>query len=149
MIVYRRKPVIVEVFAFGVQPQPQWFVDATYMGENHIEGNGTFASYRLKESKRILKICDGDMVIKYGSNIWVCERESFGNLYELAVPEEDRPQTQASMAVAAMVVGAMGICIAMALGSWFGAGVGWMAMAAIIFLMMFIGLFRSTGEVEE
>lgn len=150
MTVYRRKPVEVESFFFGVQPQPQWFIDAVQTGEWHDDGSGRmFASFRLKDSKRILKLYDGDAVIQYKRMIWVCERDSFGVLYELPLAPEAEEMTQASPAVAAMVVGTAGTSLCIALGYWLGAGWGWFLVAVLILLMGITGLIAAAVQEDR
>lgn len=129
MTTYIRKPVRVEAFQFGAQPQPQWFIDMTHLGLA-IEG---MASFRCRKDARLLKVMDGDYIICWDDVLWVCEGDKFASLYQIPLGDEwvvvemepSPAERLAESAIFFLLTG--GVITSVAIGALFGIGWGWLA----------------------
>lgn len=147
MTIYRRKAVAVEAFQYYHEPQPQWFVDATHNGEIYDDGGRTLSTFRIKGSGRVLRMNDGDFVIKRGDKLWVCERDMFPDLYEVPVAEAISVEAAHAQQVTVGMVNitaALTVCIG--LGFAFGAAVGWILAGVCLFVLSSIMLARMRQE---
>lgn len=142
MAVYVRRAVKVEAFAFGLEPQPQWFIDRTNAGLA-IDG---MASFRVKKNARSLKLMHGDYVIMHNDLLWVCESEEFPGLYVLWRGEEEPVPTQVELqSVSLVLMGGFFLCIGV--GYLLGAGAGWIA-TGIYAVVLGIYLWRNTHREQ-
>lgn len=84
---YRKKPVIIEAFQYGVDPRPEWFDDAvtndtirTFDADIKLE-EVAFCNIRTLEG--IMKGKAGDFIIQgVNGEIYPCKPDIFEKTYE-------------------------------------------------------------------
>lgn len=125
MTTYVRKPVRVEAFRFGVEVQPQWFIDMTNAGTTFED----MVSFRCKKDGRLLKLMLGDYIILWDDVLWVCEGEKFVDLYHVALGDEGEvvePPLVELQSIGSIALGGFAICIG--IGFLYGMGWGFIAL---------------------
>lgn len=83
---YRKKPVVIDAFQFGVDPRPDWFCDK-------VTANEIITHYdpiHPQETGAIIKTLEGNMSAGYGDyiikgvkgEIYPCKPDIFAATYE-------------------------------------------------------------------
>lgn len=84
MGLFRRKPLLVEVFRYGYDDEPPWFAKA--QAEYRVAPQPGLCAIAVgtDDSPRYWTFAqEGDLIILGpGNRIWCCEAESFYDLYE-------------------------------------------------------------------
>lgn len=89
---YRKKPVVIEAFIFGLHEPPQWFHDAVNAGTIEYEWRGSDRSKHPPDGLKI-KTLEGDHRSSYGfeyiiqgikGEIYPCKPDIFEATYEEA-----------------------------------------------------------------
>ena len=85
---YRKKPVVIEAFRFGVDSIPDWFMDK--VSSNDIILRATRGEYRGDLNRAEIKTLEGTMTASYGDfvikgvagEIYPCRADIFFATYE-------------------------------------------------------------------
>lgn len=85
---YRKKPVTIDAFQFGVDICPDWFDEAIKKGIVVLHGDmyGCFSRASIRTLEGIMKVCTGDYVVKgVMGEIYPCKADIFEQTYEAAI----------------------------------------------------------------
>ena len=78
---YRKKPIEVEAFRFGIDSMPDWFAEKNALGEVTIHGSMQIADIKTLEGVMIANY--GDFIIKgVKGEIYPCKPDIFYATYE-------------------------------------------------------------------
>jgi len=78
---YRKKPVVVEAFQFGVDEMPDWIMSYRTKDNHWIDYNGFHFVITTLEGQ--MKAIRGDMIIKgIAGEIYPCKKDIFDATYE-------------------------------------------------------------------
>lgn len=86
---YRKKPVVIEAFMYGVSPMPDWFMDKvtsneiiTYVGTDIRDSSEYYCEIKTLEG--VMRGNCGDYIIKgVKGEIYPCKPDIFHMTYEL------------------------------------------------------------------
>jgi len=94
---YRKKPVVIEAFKYGIEPRPDWFNDKvtsnkiiTYVGTDIRDSSEYYCEIKTLEG--IMRGNCGDYIIKgVQGEIYPCKPDIFEMTYELAstLPQQE------------------------------------------------------------
>lgn len=81
---YRKKPVEIEAFRFGIDNMPDWFMDKVTSNEIILH----FYFYKqwceIKTLEGVMKAYEGDFIIKgVKGEIYPCKPDVFNQTYEM------------------------------------------------------------------
>jgi hypothetical protein len=83
---YVKKPIVVEAFQFGVDEEPEWFVDSNYI----VDMSGEFLLIKDDFCDKRLVGSKGDMIIKgIQGEIYPCKKDIFDTTYDVCVEENE------------------------------------------------------------
>lgn len=87
---YRKKPVVIQAFKFGIEPIPDWFMDKVTLDEIRLFSDGTYPQHCLiKTLEGTMQGNIGDYIIQgVKGEIYPCKPDIFEATYEAA----DQPQ---------------------------------------------------------
>lgn len=84
MAQYRKKPVVIEAFKYGIDPRPDWFNDKVTSNEivTHVEDSSLYYC-EIKTLEGIMRGGCGDYIIKgVQGEIYPCKPEIFEMTYD-------------------------------------------------------------------
>jgi hypothetical protein len=94
---YRKKPVVIEAFKYGIEPRPDWFNDKvtsneiiTYAGTDMRDSSEYYCEIKTLEG--IMRGNCGDYIIKgVQGEVYPCKPDIFEMTYELAstLPQQE------------------------------------------------------------
>jgi hypothetical protein len=94
---YRKKPIVIEAFKYGIEPRPDWFNDKvtsnkiiTYVGTDIRDSSEYYCEIKTLEG--IMRGNCGDYIIKgVQGEIYPCKPDIFEMTYELAstLPQQE------------------------------------------------------------
>lgn len=93
---FRKKPIIIEAFIFGLHESPKWFHDAVNNGTIEYEWRGSDRNIHPPDGLKI-KTLEGDIKSSYGceyiirgikGEIYPCQPDIFEATYEVADGDE-------------------------------------------------------------
>lgn len=87
MAKYRKKPVVIEAFQFGIDRHPGWFQDAIMKGLEGVPGSVTLTadSAVIKTLEGEMSAFQGDWIIKgVKGELYPCKDDIFQATYEKA-----------------------------------------------------------------
>lgn len=85
MAQYRKKPVVIEAFKYGIDPRPDWFNDKVTANEiiTYVEDSSLYYC-EIKTLEGIMRGGCGDYIIQgVQGEIYPCKPEIFEMTYEL------------------------------------------------------------------
>lgn len=76
---YRKRPVVIEAFRYGYDPEPEWFVSRIDSGE--IERYRRFCEIPTLEG--VMRCVEGDYVVQgIKGEVYPCKADIFAATYE-------------------------------------------------------------------
>lgn len=84
---YVKKPIVVEAFQFGVDEEPEWFLDEDGI---HVVFHEDYPNCcKIITLEGMMEACTGDMIIKDNiGEIYPCKKETFDATYDLVETEK-------------------------------------------------------------
>lgn len=92
---FRKKPVVIEAFMFGLEVEPDWFTKSPNvsfgLGVNQVEGDGMPYDAFIETLEGKMRVCHGDYVIQgVKGELYPCKAEIFEMAYEPVTPATER-----------------------------------------------------------
>lgn len=91
---YRKKPVVIDAFCFGRDPQPDWFRDKVTSDDIHFHSNGGFdrVDYcTIRTLEGVMSGDRGDWIIRgVKGEIYPCKPDIFEATYEPEHPDASK-----------------------------------------------------------